>query len=89
MSRACARRRRRVHLPTRVATVVVTDGGAELTRWELRRASPVDLSLVDEIARLRLHARAMGYEVRVRDACSSLRQLVVLAGLGDVLDDGA
>jgi hypothetical protein len=64
------------------------DGDAELARWELRRATPVDLSLVDEIARLRLHARDMGYELWVCDACAPLRELVVFAGLGDLLRDG-
>lgn len=88
MNRACARRPQRVHIPTRLATVVVTHGRAELARWELSRATAVDLSLVDEIARLRLHARAMGYELRLHDACAPLRELVVLAGLADVLCDG-
>lgn len=87
MSRASARRPTCVHAPTRFATVVVSRCGTELTRWELCRATPVDLSLVDEVARLLLHARGMGYELRLHDPCPRLRELVVLAGLADVLED--
>ena len=77
-----------MHEAARLATVVVTRGGIEVTRWEIRRSRAVDLALVDELARLRLHARGMGYELHVRDACPRLRELVALAGLADVLDDG-
>ena len=87
MSPGGGRRRRSVQRPTRFATVVVTRDGAELTRWELCRATPLDLSLVDEVARLHLRARTMGYDLRLRDACDGLRELLTLAGLDAVLTD--
>ncbi|HZR15006.1 MAG TPA: hypothetical protein VFC33_17350 [Acidimicrobiia bacterium] len=83
----CGRRRSCVYQPTRFATVVMTRDGAELTRWELCRVAPIDLSLVDEVARLRLHALALGCDLRLRDVCDDLRELITLAGLADVLTD--
>jgi len=43
------------------------------------------MGVVDQLARLQLEAKRMGCSIRVRNACSELRELIELAGLGDVL----
>jgi ABC-type transporter Mla MlaB component len=44
-----------------------------------------DIGLVDALARLQLSARRQGAEVRLRDAPSELLELLVLAGLDDIV----
>jgi ABC-type transporter Mla MlaB component len=44
-----------------------------------------DGEALDALARLQLHARRRGHEIRLRRASHELRQLLELAGLGDVL----
>ena len=43
------------------------------------------LGTVDRLARLRLVARRLGLELRLRNAPRELRELIVLAGLEEVL----
>ena len=58
------------------AEVVVCDVGALVDP---------DAVTVDALARLQLTARRLGRDVRLRDASSALRDLLVLAGLNEVL----
>jgi hypothetical protein len=44
-----------------------------------------DADTIDALARLRLEARRLGLELRLRHASVELRELVALAGLEDVL----
>ena len=44
-----------------------------------------DLATVDALARLALDARRAGCRVRLRHACRELRNLLVLAGLAEIL----
>ena len=44
-----------------------------------------DALAVDVLARLQLAARRLGHDIRVRNASSELRDLLVFAGLRDVL----
>jgi len=44
-----------------------------------------DGEALDALARLQLHAGRRGHEIRLRHASRELRQLLELAGLGDVL----
>ena len=44
-----------------------------------------DLGALDALARLQLHARRRGEEIRVRNASRELRQLLAFAGLDAVL----
>jgi ABC-type transporter Mla MlaB component len=44
-----------------------------------------DAVTVDVLARLQLTARRLGRQVRLRDACGELRDLLALVGLGDVV----
>jgi len=61
--------------------VVVAPGGAVVARWTLSATSRPDLSAVDELARLRLHARRSGYTVRLCNPSAELSELLHLTGL--------
>jgi anti-anti-sigma regulatory factor len=45
----------------------------------------VDLATVDALARAALHARRAGMTLRIANASQQLRELIVLAGLEEVL----
>ena len=61
--------------------VVLWRDGEELTSWPLLVRDPVDLSLVDELARMQLAARRLGCAIELRDACPELLDLLDLVGL--------
>ena len=65
--------------------VVLRGGGEEVARWPLVPKGPVDLAVVDELARLQLLARRRGHSIAVLDASDELWELVELAGLAQVL----
>ena len=44
-----------------------------------------DLDLIASLAGLRLAAQRLGIDVRVREPCGTMHDLIVLAGLADVL----
>jgi hypothetical protein len=67
------------------ATVVLYRGDAEVASWPLARRHRVDLAVVDELARLQLTARRLGFTVRLRHAGAVLVQLLDLAGLAGVV----
>ena len=52
------------------------------------RSVEADAVTVDALARLQLAARQRGCSLRICGASASLRNLVELMGLGDVLGDG-
>ena len=51
-------------------------------------SGPVDLALVDELARLQHAARALGCSIWLRHACPELLALLELVGLADVVPSG-
>ena len=61
--------------------VVLVRDGEELAQWPLLVRDGVDLSLVDELARLQLAARRLGCAIELRDACPELLDLLDLVGL--------
>jgi ABC-type transporter Mla MlaB component len=69
--------------------VMLLRGGAEMGRWPLRAGLRPDLSVVDRLARLQLHARRAGYSIQLRDAPSQLRELIELSGLSGIVTDAA
>jgi hypothetical protein len=69
------------------AIVALCRGDAELASWPLAGSGPADLAVVDELARLQLAARRMGYSIRLRDACVALLELLDLVGLGDLVTE--
>ena len=67
------------------AVVLVVDDHTEITLFHLARPEIVDLGVIDSLASLQLAARRLGWAVRVDDPCPTLRGLIELVGLGDVL----
>ena len=70
------------------AEVVLLCDRAEVASWPLRCTGRLDLSVIDELARLRLEARRQGCSIWLRQVCPDLVELLQLAGLGDVLQVG-
>jgi len=69
--------------------VVLVRGDAEVACWPLPAGQNPDLSLVDQLARLQLAARRLGFSLRLRCVPSQLRELIDLAGLSDIVMDAA
>ena len=65
--------------------VVLVRGGAEVAIWPLVGSDRPDLSVVEELARLHLAARARGCWIQLRDVDAELSELLDLVGLGEVL----
>lgn len=59
--------------------------GREMARWLLPPHALADIALIDELARVQLAAKRMGFEIHVRTADERLRELLDLAGLADVI----
>ncbi len=74
-------RRTIVHPDGVVAVVVLTRDGVEIASWPLGLCGPVDLAVVDDLARLQLAARRLGCSVKLRDACGELTALLAFLGL--------
>jgi hypothetical protein len=67
------------------ATVVLVLGDTPVASWPLALPGRPDLGVVDELARLQLAARRVGYSIRLRHACPELAELLVLTGLAEVV----
>lgn len=61
---------------------------AEVASWPLICRQGVDLSVVDDLARLQLEARRQGCSIWLRQACPDLAALLRIAGLADVFQVG-
>ena len=70
--------------PGRTVIVVLCNGLA-VTSWPLPGARPVDMALIDALARLQLTARRLGCRVHLENVHPHLSALLVLSGLGDLL----
>ena len=64
--------------------VELVQGDRVLARWPLAEARP-DLSVIDDLARLQLVARRWGGSIRLSAPPDSLRELLHLTGLEEVL----
>ena len=64
---------------------MVLRGRTELARWPLDGVHAPGLDTVDGLARFQLVAKRLGWVVTLEGACPRLRELLELAGLGDVL----
>jgi hypothetical protein len=69
----------------RPAIVVIVCGDEEVASWPFEATSRPDLTAIDELCRLELAARRVGWSVRIRHAPDELRQLLELVGLADVV----
>ena len=67
------------------ARAILADAETDLLACDVSGLVRPDVGTVDELARLALVARELGGEVVLLDAAAELRELVDLAGLGDVL----
>ncbi len=61
--------------------VVLARDGVEVASWPLEVHGPVDLSVVDDLARLQLAARRLGCSIRLRDPSGELTALLAFLGL--------
>lgn len=66
-------------------TVVLCRGEIEVASWPLEQHDRVGLATVDQLARLQLVARRLGFTVRLRHAGVELSRLLDLAGLTAVV----
>ncbi len=65
--------------------VVLLCGGLAVSSWPLPGAGPVDMGVIDGLARLQLTARRLGCRIRLEHVHPHLSALLVLSGLGDIL----
>jgi hypothetical protein len=65
--------------------VVLVQGEHELDLGPVDAAQRCDLALVDDLLRLRLGARRLGWRLEVRDQTADLRELLTLVGVADLL----
>ena len=56
-----------------------------LAAWDIECDGRPALALVDELARLQLAARRLGWAISVREADPRLSDVIALAGLAEVL----
>ena len=66
--------------------VLLGPGDVEVARWPLEDGAPVDLDLVDQLARLALVARSLGWSLRVSGPREELAGLLRLTGLSGALE---
>ena len=62
--------------------LVLVRGDAELGSWPLVMKGRLDLSVVDELARLQVAAHRVGCAIRLRYISAELWELLDLVGLG-------
>jgi len=74
--------------PDRVATVVLSCGGAEVATWAITAWDRRDLAIVDTMARFQLLARRIDCRIEVRDPCPDLARLLDFVGLAELLSGG-
>jgi hypothetical protein len=67
------------------AVVVAVVGDRELPIGIIHRATRCDLTLIDDLARLRLVAARLGWTIRLTQVDRDLGELVELVGLGECL----
>jgi hypothetical protein len=89
MSSGSGDRRRYVPPQDPTPRVVLVRGDAEVACWPLPPGPHADIWVVDQIARLQLAARRLGYSIRLRDAPGELLELINLAGLSEIVTDAA
>jgi hypothetical protein len=74
-----------VQRPDPITEVVLSRGDTEIARWPLECGERPDMGAVDDLARLQLAARRLGWSVRLRGAAAVVTELLDLAGLTEVV----
>lgn len=67
------------------AEVVLVRGVLEVRLGPVGRGLRCDLGFVDELLRVQLAARRLGWSIRLDNVAEELRELVALVGLSDEL----
>jgi hypothetical protein len=70
--------------PESATMVELMSGPRVLASWPLT-TSRLDLSVIDELARLQLEARRRGWSIRLRTRCRRLAELLNVTGLDRVV----
>jgi hypothetical protein len=65
--------------------VVLVSGETVLATWDIECDGRPALALVDELARLHLAARRLGWAIALRDTDADLAGVIELCGLSEVL----
>lgn len=81
MSSAPGARPTRVSRPVTYATLMVVRDEVVVNSWSLAGAGPPDAATVDELARVYVLVRRLGYTVRLRNVSADLSKLLDLCGL--------
>lgn len=68
------------------AVVVLQQGRRAVVLQGIDRPERCNLGLVDDLLRLQLHARRLGWSIRVQDVREDVQELFELVGLTDQLD---
>ncbi len=68
------------------AVVLLVQGDRHVRLGGVDRDGRCDLGLVDDLLRLRLLAKQLGWDVRIAEVRSDLRELFEMVGLADQLD---
>jgi hypothetical protein len=68
------------------AVVVLVQDGREVVLGSIGSAIRCDLALVDELLKLQLITKRLGWTIRIIDVRSELRELFDLVGLTERLD---
>jgi hypothetical protein len=68
--------------------VVLLRDGHEVASWPFELSEPIDIELVDGLARLQLTALQLGCSIRLRDVPEEVADLLDLVGLLGVLTGG-
>jgi hypothetical protein len=66
--------------------VVLVQGDSEVELGCVDRAERCDLGLVDDLLRLKLMAKQLGWALRIVEVRADLRELFELVGLDDQLE---
>lgn len=66
--------------------MVLVHAGREVVLGPVGRTDRCDLGLVDDLLRLRLAAKHLGWSIRITEVRADLRELFDLVGLTDQLD---
>lgn len=85
MSRGRGRRPITVPEGQNHAVVVLVRDGREVATWPLVLVTPLDVGVVDQLARLQLAARRQGCSICLRDPSEHLLGLLHLCGLAAML----
>ena len=64
---------------------MLLSGETVLATWDIECDGRPALALVDELARLHLAARRLGWSISLRDTDADFADVIELAGLSDVL----